>query len=971
MRVMRIAAIGALAALTVFSSGPAAVAVDGPAPTRLIERESVQAKLSSTGEVKQTRLYSQLTVEGDGEYTIVDPTSTRNLRNLQGFGRPAMSDGAATWTIDVQGATSRRTVADYTRELPLEIDVGYRLDGNEISPSSLVGRSGLLEATYTVRNITAAPTEVEYRDSKGVRLTETIDVLVPLAASFTTTLPAAYTDVSAPGAVAVGDGRGNTKISATLIMFEPLGAPEQTFSISANVADVVVPPATLQAVPVTIDQSPLSSGNAAYTDAAKSTYELAGGATQIDQNLTRLAKGAGDLLAGLIQLADGAQALNEGLGKAEDGSGKIADGLVSADDGGKELADGLGKLHEGSGKLSDGLGQANTGGGELATGLRALRDGSGKLSDGLGQADSGGKELADGLRALRDGSGKLSDGLGQADSGGKELAAGLGALRDGSGALSAGLSQANAGSQQLAGGLVQLEDGSWALSAGLSQANAGGKEVAGGAGQIAAGNASAADGAGQILAGLQQIEAGLGELDDAMPDALAGARALRAGVIELRAALGAPGVDGTVLDGLAQLAGKGPYAGAGLPLAKAGVEGVRDGLAGAPTKAQDAIDALTYQQGLLDDVIALCGGLTDPVEKGTCEAKSDGAKTVSQQVAGGLATSKAELTYAHGVLSQVAVGLSNAAVGADKLYAGVTLMASKVESGDAAKPGLKEGLTALVGGLTAAVDGIGKLSDGSTQATAGQTELKGGLDQLAAGAAQLATGSAALSGGLEQLDAGGQQLAAGTTAAAAGSAGLADGLGQLDTGGKELAAGAGKAADGGAALSGGLRQLSDGSKELNAGAGKAADGGAKLSDGLGQLRDGAGQLNAGLGDAEEGSGKLADGLGTAKLGGGQVADGAAQLGEKGTGVLASSVNDAHAAQNRNVALVKAMDERSRTAGMPAGAPEGAEASAVYSFELAGADGAGRENTTRLLLAMAALAGVGVLTGVRRRALAGI
>ena len=133
--------------------------------------------------------------------------------------------------------------------------------------------------------------------------------------------------MTADGGVTVGDGRGNTKLKWTLIMFEPLGALTQELTYTAEVQDVVLPATVVQVVPVTIEQTPLSSGEEAYSDAADSTYELTQGATTIDRNLLRLATGAGSLLEGLIKLSDGASALHDGLGDAASGSGELAAGL--------------------------------------------------------------------------------------------------------------------------------------------------------------------------------------------------------------------------------------------------------------------------------------------------------------------------------------------------------------------------------------------------------------------------------------------------------------------------------------------------------------------------------------------------------------------------------------------------------------------------------------------------------------------
>ena len=860
MRRIRLLAVSLmLATVGVAGATPSAVAEDGSNADKVTEREILQAKLDPDGTPSISRLYSQITVSGAGTFTVDDPTSTDGLRNLDGFGRPTLSDDAASWTVTVDGEDSFRTVSSYDNDsLPLQISAAYLLDGESIAPADLVGRTGRVEVIYTIRNVSAVPTEIEFKDGTGEVRTETVDVPLPLAGSLSLGLPPNFVGVNAPGGVVAGDGRGGTKLSWSLITFEPLGAPELQASFSARVTDAIVPSATMQAVPVTIDQTPLNSGNAAYTDAAKDTTELTAGAMEIDANVMKLASGAGELLSGLSQLAAGAAELQAGLARAASGSGELSDGLNKADDGGTELASGLGQLEDGADRLSDGLGAARTGAGTLAGGLRRLDDGAGQLSAGMADANEGGAALNTGAR------------------------------------------------------------------------------------RIANGTDDAATGAGTILAGLDQIAGGLKTLENRMPAATQGVTDLRGGVQLLQAGVGAPGIPGTLRDGLAALAGDAgnSLGSGGLPAANAGISAVKSEVDNALAdggELDSGLDtmsgALAAQVGLLD---AAKAGCATPV----CVGSIDGAKSYNAGVAGGLTTLRNDLATnfgtASGYLAQIGDGLSGA-------ITGVELMKAGVRSGDPSDPGLVEGLAAVDGGLALlstklgeAIAGVSELSTGAAAAEAGQAKLTNGLDKLAAGTDELAAGTQELSAGLTRLSDGSAALAAGAGEAAAGSLELRSGLTQLDDGGQELAAGASK----------------------------AASGGAELSDGLHQLNDGGSELASGLGDAETGSGKLADGLVKAADGGGKVAAGADELSRRGTSVLAAAVDDATAEQTRKVALIEALDERGRADGMPAGAPADAESSAVYSFELAGADGMSQETVTRILLtavALAALVGLALLT----------
>ena len=72
----------------------------------------------------------------------------------------------------MDGEKKLRSVSDFNGDLPLDIDVDYKLDGRTVEPGDLVGKSGELEVTYNVENVTGEMQEVELPDGKGGTVTE-------------------------------------------------------------------------------------------------------------------------------------------------------------------------------------------------------------------------------------------------------------------------------------------------------------------------------------------------------------------------------------------------------------------------------------------------------------------------------------------------------------------------------------------------------------------------------------------------------------------------------------------------------------------------------------------------------------------------------------------------------------------------------------------------------------------------------
>ncbi|HWG94364.1 MAG TPA: hypothetical protein VNU66_09090 [Mycobacteriales bacterium] len=833
---------GGLAGLTLASPATAAAAADG-APT-VVNRETVQAKLDATGELQGARVYNQLTVLGKGSVSVQDPTSGSGLRDLDGFSAPVVRDGKAQYSITVDGREDRRTVADYKEKLPITVKAEYKLDGKEVAPEDVVGKSGTLETTYTVVNRTATPTEVTYLDGNGKEIKETVDLVTPYVGSLGVVLPKQFSEVGAEFADVAGDGRGGTGVKWSLVLFDPLGAPAQQLTWTAKVSDAELPPAVLQAVPVAPGGNQvLANSETSISEGAAAASQLTAGATKIDGKVLELRDGARKILDGVSQLAAGAKALNSGLADtAAPGARTLSDGLGSAREGGAKLDDGLAQLLAGSTQLSDGLDAANTGGAALAGGLQELLAGGGRFVDGLNSAAAGGGKLAEGLRSTS----------GQPDlaGGAAQIAAGLASVRDGVAVLAgdAGLPAAKVGLEQLLFGLDH-----------------------------APGTLGATD-PGGLLQGLTAIAAGLSHpVGAAGPADRGGVKEGLAAVLDPATGLPAAkaGVTASKEDLTTKLA-------TSLPQLKGAAQLTQSNLATALTALKAACDTIVAAQVLTDhdsdpatdDVLlpalpANCDLATDPVKAGTANgtaaAVTNGVQTVIENTTAsrdGLIALEAGLTGAVGGLTLIKGGVDQLAAGSEGARKGVA---------ESVVPGVQK----LLAGVGGAVTGI-------------QSSLAPGVTQLAAGSATLATktgeaadGAAALKAGLDQLAGGGGQLAAGAGKAADGAKALSGGLGQLAAGGGKLEAGLGSAKEGTAKLSDGLGQLDDGGAKLADGLGAAAEGSGKIADGLAKVEDGQTQLADGANRLSgEGTSLLARSAGVAAASNAKKAAMLQAMGEK-------------------------------------------------------------------------------------------
>lgn len=701
--------------------------------------------------------------------------------NLDGFSGLRVENGkvVTTTTTTVTGDKRLRTVSDSTKALPLTGKVTYRLNGRVVQPSAVVGATGDLEVGYQVTNTTSRRTSVTYDDGTGTQVTKDVDVVVPMVASLTTTLPSTFTDVSSGEASVAGDGHGATSLTFTLTLFGPIGSPTATFGYRARITHGEVPPATLKGLPVSpLDSPSFKGGAASYQSGATSGVALTAGATTIDANLLKLRDGAGQLLAGLIQLRDGASALDTGLaGTAVPGAAKLADGaaqaatgagalsagLVRLDDGADLLRVGTGVLAKGTGVLAAGAGQVATGAKTASSGATALATGSSQVADGLDAVNAQAPALVGGLTQVRTGLSDLDAGLVQLYGGIGALPAKAQPLHDGIGQLVAGIGSRTtpdsllSGIEQVRSGLAaatatggpvdQLKGGTDQVKAGLDAATATGGSIDQLAGGVKAAQSTAGCSADPVCAGtLAQVYPGIDtDLRTKTATAAAGLGQVSGGLGQLRTSLSAAST------GLARVE---------CGVSSASLPGVCDPARPGLLQGLGALDAGVTQlvNGVVTQVQGAVGQAGDTAADHTLRGGTAGLADGVDQISAGGQTLITRLTQLGAGAGQVADGNAALASGLGTLSSGAAQVASGADAVDAGAGKAAAGATLVADGAGAAATGGAALADGNQQVASGADQLSSGLQTAADGSGRLADGLRTAAGSAPALRDGAQQL---------------------------------------------------------------------------------------------------------------------------------------------------------------------------------------------------------------------
>lgn len=664
----------------------------------LVNDEIVVAQLDPLGLPIQAQLISRLASKGGPERTVEDPTSTTNIVYLNQRGRPEVTANGINVQVGGSEPTVTLTEALVNKPLPVALHAEYRLDGQVVDPTQIVGATGEVAVRYTVTNSDIKTKKITYTDGNGRTKTEKQPVFAPFVGTLTVTLPESVQVTDSKTAIVSTNKDGSTILTWQLLLYPPMGNYQQVVSFTSKMDDGVVPGVALTVAPAASSQDPsVSFTSDLLSKSADGNNQLASGLEQLNGSTIQLAQGAAQLATGIGQLADGSTQLSAGF------NSELVPGV-------QQLASGAGQLAAGQQQLTGALGQAAGGAAQLADGLGQLATGTSGLAEGLAQLDAGMPALTSGAEQIRDGAARLADAVGSPTdpplpTPTPTIPPGPTPIPTPSGTpdfptpsatptptrtptLVQAVTALARGAEELTDQVVALSNHLIEIRSLLQEARTGSQQVA-----------EDAAGAGAALDELYpQVCPPPGPLTQPQCDALADARDLAAA-----ARTGSDDVAATVLDADQQLAVESLRAYALAFGSHALTEGLDQIRLGVIELSKGLRSGTSQPPGLVEALDALTAGLD---ELATGVARLDAGAAQLDTGAAGAATGGATLDD----------GLGQLSAGAGQLDAGTAQLAQ----------------------------GAVALSFGSAQVGAALTQLSSGADQAASGAAQLATGAGQL-----------------------------------------------------------------------------------------------------------------------------------------------------------------------------------------------------------------------------------
>lgn len=317
------------------------------------KEETVYFITDASGNVDKTIVSDHL-YNRDGKDTIEDVSSLSDIENVKGDEEFTQDGDKLQWKADgndiyYQGTTNA--------EAPVSQKVTYYLDGKEIAPEELAGKSGKVTIHFDYTNNTSCTETVNG---------EKVTVSVPFAAITGLVLDDSFSNIE----VTNGDVKENNGSNIVLGYALPGLSDSLDVEDSDFTDDVTIP----DYFEVTADVEDFSLSTAMTFVVNAANYVGVDGASldSVDDLLDELSDATEQLQDGSAELADGADTLADGAKTLKDGMSTLKTGLASYTDGANQINTGLNTLNSSVPSLTSGIATLNSSAKSLSDGVALL-----------------------------------------------------------------------------------------------------------------------------------------------------------------------------------------------------------------------------------------------------------------------------------------------------------------------------------------------------------------------------------------------------------------------------------------------------------------------------------------------------------------------------------------------------------------------------------------------------------------------
>lgn len=349
--------------------------------------ESVYLISDANGNVNKTIVVDHLKNK-DKKDTLEDASNLSDIENVKGKEKFTQSGDKLTWQAGGKDIYYQGTA---TEEPPVTQKVTYYLDGKEISPEDLAGKSGKVKIRFDYKNTTSYTETVN-----GEKQT----VSVPFAAITGLVLGDGFENIE------VTNGKAEVSDSSSVVLGyalpglkDSLGIKDGDLDGDVNIPEYMEMTADVENFSMPAAMTFVVNASDYVSTDGIDTSDLDDMINDLKDASTQLQDGSKTLAEGTDTLADGLSTLQSKLGTFASGVGTLQSGLKTYTDGVSTLSGGLNTLGNSTGALVSGADKLNSGAGQLASGSATLKDGLKSYTDGASELQAGINKLYNTLDA--------------------------------------------------------------------------------------------------------------------------------------------------------------------------------------------------------------------------------------------------------------------------------------------------------------------------------------------------------------------------------------------------------------------------------------------------------------------------------------------------------------------------------------------------------------------------------------------
>lgn len=364
-------------------------------PSSISKDETVYVKQDASGAAAKITVSDWLKNVGNGALT--DASSLSDIQNIKGEETFSQNGETLIWNgtgkdIYYQGTT--------LRELPVTMQITYKLDGKELTGEELAGKSGHLEMTIQYKNHQKTTKHLNGKD---------VTIYTPFAMVSGLALSSDHFKN-----VEIDHGEVTSDSKNVMVMGMAFPGLEESLGLDGSDLNLEFP----DKLTITAEVTDCEMGSI-YTIATTDVFnkldlDSIDSFSDLEQSLNDMSDASHQLMDGASQLSDGLHTLDNKMGDFTSGVSVLNDGLQSLSKGGSDLVKGAGQLTEGITKIQNGADKLAANSTTLTKGSASVKKGLKNLQSSVCGEDNP-ENLTGSSAQVADGITNLTAGIGQVD----------------------------------------------------------------------------------------------------------------------------------------------------------------------------------------------------------------------------------------------------------------------------------------------------------------------------------------------------------------------------------------------------------------------------------------------------------------------------------------------------------------------------------------------------------------------------